>query len=252
MLTTTDVKPGPEEAKQNLTCQFCNKVYASRAGKSYHVRYYCHLNKDRVERDQRNTKSQTVAPQTDLNLLLQTVCDIAKKSKVINNTVNNVNNTLNQIHNNNGFQLRSFGQETLHHLTSDFLTDCVNKRSTGLIKLIEKVHCDPSVPENHNIRKKSEKKALVETFQDGTWIVQDKNTVMNDVLKHGHKILFQHHLDNSTKDENTYEYDEFMANLMTGNTIMYYKLRKNIYLMITREKLCIFKGDAPTQDNLEF
>lgn len=258
-----------ENVSENLEtktykCTYCEKEFSSGPAKCQHVKFYCPNNDNKVKRTRKPKHSDkveqnppTIDPNNkgDLISLVSTLCELVKSCiemkgnqpyvSTITNTTSHVVNSTNNSNNTsttNNIIINTFGQETLHHITPEFLSECIKTKSKGIVKLLEKVHRDPDVPENHNVRKKSEKKGTVETYENGRWVIRDKNTVMDDLISRGYKILYKYHLENPPKEnDDMYSYDEFISNLMNCKNIMYYKVRKNVYLMITNENICILE-----------
>lgn len=164
----------------------------------------------------------------DLTGLIQTIEKLSKSDTidqtVLLQTTSAVVKTMQRL------QLHTFGNEYLYHITDDFLSICVLNKSEGILSLIQKIYRDPAIPENHNVRNKSEKKALMETYDNGTWILQDKNTVLDAILCKVHKILYDH---NQTKMQTiVLDDDDFISKSSLNYTnLMYYQLRRNAYIL---------------------
>jgi hypothetical protein len=122
--------------------------------------------------------------------------------------------TVNNIQNNNvTINMRSFGYENIGHIENDleYMTRCfINKDVMGLL---ENIHCDKHHPENHNVRIKSTKKALMETFVDGRWLISDQDETLDELLNKGYRIfnMFSYrnrrHLINECDEGETEYYD---------------------------------------------
>lgn len=140
----------------------------------------------------------------------------------VTNTVNNspntqINNT--QINNNVNhviINIKSFGQENLSYLEQDksFLTNCLLSRD--IKTLIENIHCDKDHPENHNVRIRSTKQELMETYIDGGWIISDQDETLDELLNKGYRVLRLHSHRNKNEikaecDDDEDEYDSLMS-----------------------------------------
>ena len=112
---------------------------------------------------------------------------------------NVINNTIN-------INLNNFGKESLEHISDEFLDKCIKKLNKGMVDLLENIHYNKNVPENNNIRIKSIKQNLLEKYQEGEWIECDKNNTLDELIRKGFKILYQHYL--CSKDENIEENKE--------------------------------------------
>lgn len=129
---------------------------------------------------------------------------------IINNNINNnntsqTNNTINI----NTFNLKSFGHENMDYITKEFLNSCIIMNN--IVPLIENIHFDKEHPENHNVKVKSSKHLLMETFDDGKWIITDTNDTLNELINKGYRVLNYHTRKNKSDilktemDEDEYE-----------------------------------------------
>jgi hypothetical protein len=155
-------------------CNICDKGYTSRQGLYAHKKQF-HSN-------------VVVTTKEEIANMIKTEVDKQMhNTQSIIGTVNIHNQNIQT--NNLMINMKSFGFENIAHLETDrdFMTHCfLNKDVMGLI---ENIHCDRDHPENHNIRIKSTKKELVETFVDGRWIVSDQEEMLDELLNKGYRIM---------------------------------------------------------------
>lgn len=108
-------------------------------------------------------------------------------------TQTNCNITTNNVQ----ININPFGKEDTSHLTHSFLNKCVRKTDRGLIELIEKLHFDPNVKENANVRKSARRLPALLEYNDGEkWKYERKDKVLTQMLDQGHDILQEHWDDN--------------------------------------------------------
>lgn len=229
---------------KSTICQFCDKEFGSRSGKSTHIKYSCLQNPNRIDapkRDRTNLSKDVSGLAHVVHDCVKVLAVISEKISATNNnnntsTCNNSHNTVNISTTNNitnNVLINNYGNETLEHISGEFVSQCINKYSTGIIELLEKIYFDPNVPQNRTIKIKSRKKDIMQAHENGIWIKKDKNTLLDDMINKGYKILHKHHIQNSnTSEESVFAYDEFISKLMTKHNLPYFKLRKNVYLMI--------------------
>jgi hypothetical protein len=145
------------------------------------------------------------------------------------------------VFNNIQINLNNYGEESLQHLSIEFLNDCMKRLNTGMKNLVKQIHFNPEIPENHNIRILSKKQNLLETFRDGNWHPCDKNSTLDEMIKKGYKILFQHFINNH--DETSHELSEqirnYFVNLMNKEPSVYYDLRRELYVMVMDNTLYV-------------
>lgn len=101
-------------------------------------------------------------------------------------TVNNIQNIQINI---NHCKMNDFGQETLDHITDEFIENCIIAQTNGVVQLIEKIHFDPGVPQNRNIRFQSNKQKTMKVVKNGEWKLASEQAVLNDMLKKSGKIM---------------------------------------------------------------
>lgn len=175
------------------------------------------------------------------------------------NTNTNTNNTQN-IYIQNNVIIKSFGEEDLSHLTSDFLSHCLLNPTKGLPSLIELIHYDKSKPCNHNLRYKSFKQNLYEKFTNLEWRDCDATNTLDELIRKGYRILNSHYMDNFMNDPTIYEdemkqkmYERFRF-LGDVHSIEYYAVKRELRALIKDRTMYIVappdtEGIDISQDN---
>lgn len=98
--------------------------------------------------------------------------------------------------------MRSFGEENLDHITDTFKKECILNRDTGIYNLIERIHYDPEVLENMNVRPKSIKRKTMEVFnKELGWVEQSKNHVLSSLIGKANRMLGAYFAANLISDE---------------------------------------------------
>jgi hypothetical protein len=188
-------------------CEWCDKFFKHPQGRSQHKR----ICKNKPTNDVVQSLVQK------LNELETELYEIKHGPKcptnvTNNNTTNNTNNT--NIQNNITINIKSFGCENIKHIEQDkqFLTNCLMQRD--IKSLIESIHCDKEYPENHNVRIKSMKQELMETYVDGKWIITDKEETLDELINKGYRVLRLHSHRNKSdiidECDDDDEYDDIM------------------------------------------
>lgn len=172
-------------------------------------------------------------------------------SNVTNNVTNNNTTIINVIVNQN---VLPFGQENLGHVSDDFIKQCILMLNLGFQDLISKIHFDPAVPENHNVKFKSNKQKLCMKYTQEGWVQSDQNTTINELIWKGQRIMSNLWLSKRLTDQDIAERnDAIMAwfQRTTPNVMNrcpdYYDLRsKLVSLMKTQAaKLLTTSQDEP-------
>jgi hypothetical protein len=177
-----------------------------------------------------------------------------------NTNSNNITNTnSNNITNNNiniTINLTPFGEHSVKHVEEqlDFLTKSLkNILGEGIPDLIETIHLNPSIPENHNvklhrIKHPSTMKVYTRT-EDGEcqWIERDMNTTLDQVIQGGVNILASHHY---KKPEEIREQDKVEPDIFDMRTERLSKIKKQqrgVYGNVRNGVLCKFKENKETK-----
>ena len=152
-------------------------------------------NNNEASTSTQNTDKQIEIMQKEITELRQIVKALqasSSKTTVNNNSNNTTNNTTNNIQNIN-IIVNSFGQEQLGHLTPEFLSNCIANPTKGFSKLIENIHYNPDVPENHNLRFKSSKRNTFERYDNEDWHECDASNTLEELIRKGYRILNAHY-----------------------------------------------------------
>jgi hypothetical protein len=218
-----------------IACQFCNAIFTQRPNKYRHQKI-CKKN-----------------PVNQVNgVLLEKIESMQKTiDNLQNGNITSMNiGTINNIQQNNvTINLKSFGYENISHIEKDlnYMTHCfLNKDVMGLL---ENIHCDQKYPENQNVRIKSTKRELMETYVDGRWIVSDQEETLDELLNKGYRILnfFSYrnkdHILNECEDgENEYhEMREWLEDLYSNNKVRKPLKRKLLILFMNNKALFLEK-----------
>ena len=116
--------------------------------------------------------------------------ELINKPTSITNTINNINNgeinnkTLNKTVNINGY-----GNESIEHLTGNYFKNLIGFPYTAINKLIKDIHCNPKVPQNHNLRKKNKKDKYIEFYDGEKWKIEDKKKQLDHLVDMTFTIL---------------------------------------------------------------
>lgn len=208
-------------------CEYCEKTFKTPQTKYQH-KQTCKL---KVNREY-TLEDKVNILQEEIKTLKSQITVAPPPSQVAHNIItNNDNRVNNNVVNQVIINVKSFGQENLTYVEKDkqFLTSCLMSRD--IKSLIESIHCDKEHPENHNVRIKSTKQELMETFMDGGWIISDQEETLDELLNKGYRVLKFHSHRNKKDikaecDDDDDEYDNLMEWL--ENVYDDKKLRKPI------------------------
>jgi len=155
-------------------CPKCLKILASKQSKCNHMKICKETRRDIIP------SINNVATENHVNSHNTVNSHNQNNHCLINNgTVNNNNNiTIN---------IRNFGDENLDHITNEVKDRLIHQlNGKGIVKLIKDVHFNPSIPENHNVRKFDN--SLWKVFDNGDWEIRSYKSTIHDLIKR-HKDL---------------------------------------------------------------
>lgn len=231
-----------------FVCLTCMKSYSSRQGLAYHKKQCTNEQAD-TQTDSNNKKTLERIEELQRELLkLQ-----GQVSNATTNITNNniTNNTMNVIiappH------INDFGQENIAHISDDFKKECLMDLYPGMVRLIEHIHFNEKVPENHNLKYKSTKQGLLQVKRGGRWHDVSKNTTLDEVIKKGYKILFamfQNNMDDADLTERSETFIKYFIELIERKCVSYYDMRNDLFLM-AKDNTFYMVGLPENQASLE-
>lgn len=231
------------DSEKSRTCQFCSKLFANRPNRVRHANHYCKANPNVQLKKQ--TDTLLVPEQTRISGIeqkLQELIDVIKNKESAPNSVHYGDNIQNNI-----LLVNNYGAETLEHLNHQFLSECITQRKKGLVNLLDKLYFDPKMPQNHTVKIVSKKREVMGTFKDGNWLVASKNSILDEMIQKGYRILYKHYMatvdvdedDELGKPEDASSYFDFLQNVSNIKSNMYYQVRKDLFLMVENATLYI-------------
>lgn len=162
----------PHTFNKSYVCKECSKGFTSAQGRRQH-RKHC---------------KGAPSCSTNTGALLKMVANLCHTNQpaTIHNTI--IQNT----QHNNIQVINAFGREDTSHLNNTFLNTCLRRTSKGFVQLLEKLHWDPAVPGNANIRISNRKAPLAEVQQSGKWHFVPRDKAINQMIDKGQGILSEH------------------------------------------------------------
>jgi len=171
--------------KENkLICKYCEKEYKHKSSLSKHIKYSCTKNKDEdlvelvrlmnlqleSERKERESeRKERESERKEVQKQLQTQAKQIEKlmgKLEIHGSFNN--NTI------NNFTLLAYRDTDITHLTQEDYQSCYKKVNHCVKHLIEKVHFNPSKPENMNIYISNMKDKYLMVYDGNNWNLANK------------------------------------------------------------------------------
>ncbi len=152
-------KPTLQIRNVAITCKYCEKCFNSKRSLKEHIKKSCKiLKKDEAERLRKENE--------ELKLKLAVS---EAKPQTVNNIVINVNV--------NGYRQTSFD-----HLTDRHYKRAISRMIYSVPQMIENVHFDPKVPENHNIYISNIKNKYAMVYDGEKWCSKPQDNVIDQLI----------------------------------------------------------------------
>lgn len=165
----------------------------------------------------------------------------------------------NQIHTTNHIQhqqnnlniiVNNYGHETTPSFSPEFLNHCLLNPSKGLASLIEQIHYNPELPENHNLRHKSTKQNILQKFIDHNWHDCDASNTLDELIRKGYRILNAYYTDHVLKDPAIMEdnmkvmmYDKFRF-LGDKKSLEYSAVKRDLRLLVRNKTIFLIASQG--------
>ena len=114
--------------------------------------------------------------------------------------------------------ITSFGNETSHHLSYDYLTSCLKSRN--IRGLIENIYFNKECPSNRNITLQSMKNKTVKVYDEGKWNMMCSEEAMDDMIIKAKETLINHYNNNMEADENAIGWLAMINNRLLKKQLM--------------------------------
>lgn len=187
-----------------IHCKYCSQEFKHKSSMYKHIKYTCKKNKDedlkelvRLLNLQIEQKDDEIAQhkkqlETQMRQLETQVKQIEKLATKLE--INGSFNTTN-IHNN--IQLLSFKDTDVSHLTDKDYAYCIRNVNFCVKNLIEKIHFNPSKPENMNIYISNLKDKYLMVYENGNWNIKTKREL--DFLYEQREMMLEEWLSEQDK-----------------------------------------------------
>jgi hypothetical protein len=210
------VQKSPNMITDELTCEYCEKVFKSDESLRKHINYRCKKTKDNEELRYTTLKLKQAEKELkqekkNNEKIIEKHIELQQKTIEIQQqllahrpqTINNNNTTNNTVNIQNNYILPYKDTDTSHLTTKDYAF-CV-KQPDGVKRLIEKIHFNPMKPENQNltITNLTDKYMMV---YDGSQWKKVMKSELNKIYNHKESLLEEWVEQDPALREKFYEY----------------------------------------------
>lgn len=238
-----------------ITCDKCSKMYSSLITYNNHIRLnrckiktneiicnYCDkIFKSKQWRQKHEIKCKTthdgeIKKLNDKIIELERMVKLSQPSTT-NNIVNNniVNNT--QVN----YFINNYGDEDVSRITKRDFLRIFKTRKMSIPKVIEMIHFNKDLPQNHNVYISNYKDNYALIFTDNKWKIIDKNEILRKLIFDSRDLLETEFLEfkaselKNKMDERSMElFQDYLDNVEDDNIMN--GLKETIKLLLYNEK----------------
>ena len=230
-----------EQTSHEFTCKYCNQKFTFRQSMNRHIKYTCTKNKDEdLTELVRLLNLQLETQKQEFNEKIESQSKkIESQSKQIEKLMGKLevngsfnNNTINNI------QLLAYRETDVSHLTDQDYRSCIKKVNHCVKHMIEKVHFNPTKPENMNIYISNIKDKYIMVYDGMNWNLANKKDEL-DRLYEEKEMMLEEWLDSNPEKElkdkflkylNNKESDECLNRIKEEIKLMLYNNQKMLEL----------------------
>jgi len=220
------------EKEKPITCDQCSKAYTTRQG--------LYLHKKKFHPQATQPKESTVV---DLEKIKQELrqelreeirkelASLQPSTSITNNNNNNITNNVTNNVTNITIQLREFDFENRNALTDEALKEYI--KDMELENIIRDLHMNEEFPENFNVRIKNINRNLMECYQNGKWVIEEKDGLLLDIIHQSRRIANEFYYDKMKQRE---KITEWLQALYNEDNAEIKPLKKKIELLFIKHK----------------
>lgn len=160
------------EMENDNVCIFCNELYSNKSSLNRHVKV-CKVKKSNLEKELALKNIEV----KELEKKLAVAEALAKKPTTVNNNL-----TIN---------LTAYNNPNLNDIEKH-LKSSVKKLFLAVPTLVEKIHFNNDVPENHNMCIKNARSKLAKVFNGKKWTTINEEELLNELVDTYESLLEEH------------------------------------------------------------
>lgn len=229
-----------EKVATDFTCKYCEQKFKFKQSMYRHIKYTCTKNKDEDLKELvRLMNIQIEQQKQELQTQKQEfIKKIETQSKQIEKLMGklDINVSFNTTNNIQNIQLLAYRATDVSHLTDQDYRSCLKKVNHCVKHMIEKVHFNPSKPENMNIYISNIKDKYIMLYDGTNWNLANKKDEI-DRLYEEKEMMLEEWLDSNPEKElkdkflkylNNKESDECLNRIKDEIKLMLYNNQKMI------------------------
>jgi len=221
--------PVAEKVANQFTCKYCEQKFKFKQSMYRHIKYTCTKNKDedlkelvrlmniQMEQQKNEFLSQLQSQRQEFNKKIDKLMGKLEVGNTFNTAI--VNN----------IQLLGYRQTDVSHLTDQDYRSCIKRVNHCVKNMIEKVHFNPSKPENMNIYISNIKEKYIMVYDGANWNVANRKDEL-DRLYEEKEMMLEEWLDSNPDEELKKKFMKYLDN--KDNDECLNRIKEEIKLML--------------------
>jgi hypothetical protein len=168
-----ETTPVTEENPDIFSCKYCDQKFVFKQSMYRHIKYSCKKNTDEDMKELARLFNLQMKQQEMLESHGKMILGLAKKIEKLMGKLE-ISGSFNTTNNIQNIQLLPYRDTDTSHLTEKDYRECFNHRNHCVKHMIEKVHFNPSKPENMNIHISNMKDKYIMIYDGFQWNIADR------------------------------------------------------------------------------
>ena len=223
---------------EDLNCQYCNKLFSTKAHRRRHELHRCKENPDIILK---NGRRINIKNKKKLVKLIENLFDKhAGSGNGSNNNIGSINTNNNSHNTNNTIILNNYGEEDMSHITDKMKMNMIKLPFNSIQKMIEQVHFSKKKPENRNIEIPNKKQKIIKLYKNNKWAYKDSTEIIGDMINTNYdRIEDYYEFDAKEKisDLHSNRYKRFQNKFDHDDKILIDGIKKDVELLIMSANL---------------
>jgi len=162
------------ETPIRFPCEYCGKNFTFKQAMYKHIKYVCKKNKDEDLKELVRLLNSRIKERDRTNDMKdKLILGLTKKIEKLMGKLE-ISGSFNTTNNIQNIQLLPYRDTDVSHLTEKDYRECFNHRNHCVKHMIEKVHFNPSKPENMNIHISNMKDKYIMIYDGFQWNIADR------------------------------------------------------------------------------
>ena len=168
-----ETTPVAEEIPDMFSCKYCDQKFVFKQSMYRHIKYSCKKNTDEDMKELVRLFNLQMKQQEMLESHGKMILGMAKRIDKLMSKLE-ISGSFNTTNNIQNIQLLPYRDTDVSHLTDKDYRECFNHRNHCVKHMIEKVHFNPSKPENMNIHISNMKDKYIMIYDGVQWNIADR------------------------------------------------------------------------------